>query len=253
MQLFVVVILLALLTPPANAKQAIEVWTYHLSPPYILGDRQGLSHDFIALLNRDARNDQRFQFELVELPRRRIDVRLARQRPGVLLWSTPSFFTAAQAKHASWSAPLLMDQQDFVSLPDAPFDYSSPESLHGLRLGGVLGHRYQELEDDIASGRIGRQDVHFDHQNIEKLLSGRIDTLLIPRSTLLYYCKQHDVGVLHVSQQPLYHFARHILTTDALSEAASRYLDDVLSTLPKDPEWQILLHRYGLMPMAPQL
>lgn len=252
MQPFVVVILLALLPMLASAKQPIEVWTYHLSPPYIVSDRQGLSHDFVALLNRDVRNDQRFHFELVELPRRRIDVRLARQRPGVLLWATPSFFSAAQTKHARWSAPLLIDQQDFVSLPDAPFDYRSPESLHGLKLGGILGHRYRGLEDDIIRGRIKRQDVHFDHQNVEKLLSGRIDTLLIPRSTLLYYRKHHDVGVLHVSEQPLYQFQRHILTTDALGKAASDYLDDVLETLPKDPEWQILLHRYGLVPMAPQ-
>lgn len=251
MQRFVQVILLVLLPLLSSAEQRVEVWTYHLSPPFLLGDNQGLSNDFVELLNQDARNARRFHFVLVELPRKRIDERLAKRRPGVLLWATPSFFTAAQAKHATWSAPLLIDQQDFVSLPDAPFDYETPESLHELRLGGILGDRYLGLEDDIRKGNIQRQDVDFVYQNFDKLLSGRIDTLLVPRSTLLYYLKQHDIGDLYISAQPLYQFERHVLFTDALNKTITHYLTEVLDTLPHDPEWQILLHSYGLMPMAP--
>lgn len=250
MQRLVVVLVLALLPSIGTAQQRIEVWNYHFSPPFILGDGQGLSHAFVELLNRDPANRGRFRFELVELPRKRVDIRLARNRPGILLWATPSFFTAAQTANARWSEPLLIDQQVFVSLPDAPVEYEGPESLHGLVLGGVLGHRYQGLEEDIAKGAIERQNVHNDLQNLEKLLSGRINTLLIARSTLLHYRKEHNPGELYISSTPLYQFARHMLISDTLDEAVKDYLDQLLSILPANPEWQVLLFHYGLKPIA---
>ena len=243
-------LMLALLPLVSGAQQRVEVWTYHFSPPFILEDNQGLSHAFVDLLNNDPGNQNRFRFELVELPRKRLDVRLARRRPGILLWATPGFFTAAQTANGKWSPPLLIDQQDFVSLPDAPFEYENPESLHGLVLGGVLGHRYAGLEADIASGAIKRQDVESDLQNLEKLLSGRISTLLIPRSTLLHYRKERKLRDLYVSQTPLYQFSRHLFIADTLGKPVIEYLDQFLEVLPDNPEWQILLFHYGLRPIA---
>ena len=245
-----VLLLFALLSLYCGAQQRVEVWSYHLSPPFMLDDQQGLSHAFVDMLNKDPGNHDRFRFELVELPRKRVDERLAQRRPGVLLWATPSFFNPKQTAHGKWSQPLLIDQQDFVSLPDAPFDYEGPESLHGLVLGGVLGHRYRALEADIASGKIVRQDVRTDAQNIEKLLSGRINTLLIPRSTFLYYRKEQRLRDLYISTTPLYQFARHVLINGALDEAVVRYLEEFLHVLPDNPEWQILLFQYGLKPIA---
>lgn len=250
MQRLVLVLMFLLLPPVCRAQQRIEVWTYHFSPPFILENSQGLSHAFVDLLNKDLGNHNRFRFELVELPRKRVDMRLVRKRPGILLWATPSFFTAVQTANGKWSQPLLIDQQDFVSLPDAPFEYEGPESLHGLVLGGVLGHRYGELEEDIASGAITRQNVQTDEQNIQKLLSGRINTLLIPRSTLLYYRKEQQLRDLYVSAVPLYQFARHLFINGAPGKAVIDYLDGFLATLPDNPEWQILLFKYGLHPIA---
>jgi len=250
MQRLVLVLMLVLLPSICTAQQRVEVWNYHASPPFILDDAQGLSQAFVDLLNQDPANRDRFLFELVELPRKRVDMRLAQNRPGILLWATPSFFTAAQTANAKWSEPLLIDQQVFVSQPAAPFEYEGPSSLHGLILGGVLGHRYEGLEEDIAKGAIERQDVHSDLQNIQKLLSGRINTLLIPHSTLLYYCKEQNLNDLYIAATPLYRFARHMLISNTLDGAVIGFLDEFLSALPKNPEWQILLFHYGLKPIA---
>ncbi len=81
-------------------------------------------------------------------------------------------------------------------------------------------------------------------------MSGRIDTLLISRSTLLYHLKSAQKRDLYVSDTPLYEFARHLLVTDALGEAVSAYLAELTEALPGNPEWQILLFRYGLEPIA---
>lgn len=250
MQRLVLLLMLVLLPLICAAQKRVEVWTYHFSPPFMLDGEPGLSQAFVKLLNEDPRNAGRFRFELLELPRKRVDRRLAEDRPGVLLWATPAFFKPTQKAKGRWSQPLLLDQQDFVSLPDMPFEYEDPESLHGLLLGGVLGHRYPDLEKDIASGVIKRQDVRTDLQNIKKLLSGRINTLLIARSTLLYYRKQHKLGDLYVSAVPLYQFARQLLMTDTLGKSVTGFLDEFLATLPDNPEWQILLFHYGLKPIA---
>ncbi|GAB6389382.1 substrate-binding periplasmic protein [Stutzerimonas marianensis] len=246
----VLVLALGLLPLFGAAEQRIEVWTYHLSAPFILEDEQGLSHAFVDLLNKDPANAGRFRFELVELPRKRVDARLVKGRPGILLWATPGFFTETQTARASWSEPLLADQQEFVSLPDTAFDYEGVESLQGMILGGVLGHRYAGIEDAVARGSVIRQDVRSDLQNLKKLLSGRIHTLLIARSSLLYYRKQHELGRLHVSATPLYEFSRHLLMTETLDRAVKDYLRGFVSALPNNPQWQILVFHYGLSPMA---
>lgn len=250
MRRLALLLMLALLPLICSAQQKVEVWTYHISPPFILDDSQGLSHDFVRLLNSDPANRGRFKFELTRLTRDRAGLELERKRPGVLLWATPSSFTAAQANNGRWSRPLLMEQQVFVSLPDAPFDYEDPQTLHGLILGGVAGQRYTALNKDIQNGKIQRRDVETDMENFNELMAGRIDTLLISRSTLLYYLKNAQYKNLYVSDTPLYRYARHLLVTDALDEAVGSFLADFIEALPSNPEWQILLFRYGLNPMA---
>ncbi|MBF6622380.1 MAG: PAAT family amino acid ABC transporter substrate-binding protein [Pseudomonas stutzeri] len=250
MQRLLRVLVLSLLPLACMAQQPVEVWTYHLSPPFKVDASRGLSQEFVDLLNHDPANAGRFRFELVELPRKRLDMRLANHSPGILLWATPQFFSAALTAKATWTQALLLDQQSFVSLPDTAFEYERPQSLKGLILGGVLGYRYEGLEKQIASGAIRRQDAQTDLQNLQKLLSGRIDTLLIAHSTLLYYHQSEKLGDLYISEKPLYQFTRHLLITNNLGDAVTGFLDDFLTTLPGNPHWQIILSHYGLQSMV---
>lgn len=250
MQRLLLVLVLSLLPLPGHAQQPVEVWTYHLSAPFRLDASQGLSQDFVALLNSDPANAGRFRFHLVELPRKRLDLHLERGSPGILLWATPRFFRPQLTANATWTQPLLHDQQHFVSLPDTAFEYEGPRSLKGLTLGGVLGYRYEGLDQAIARGTVRRQDVLSDLQNLQKLLSGRIHTVLIANSTLLYYRQSEKLGDLYISEKPLYQFTRNLLITNNLGEAATDYLDGFLTALPDNPHWQIILNHYGLQSMA---
>ena len=242
----ILLLLLGLLPALCVAQQRVEVWSYHLSPPFTLEDRQGLSAAFVELLNEEPANDRRFHFELIELPRKRLDMRLADNRPGVLLWVAPRFLSHAQTARGRWSRPLLDDQQVVISRSRQPIDYEGPQSLHGLAFGGLLGHLYAGLDADVASGRIRREDVASDLQNIEKVGSGRVDAALVPRSTLLYYRKAKRFDGLYVAPTPLYSFHRHLLMTSSLGGPATEYVLRVVETLPHNPRWLALLERYGL-------
>jgi len=228
------------------AQQRVETWSYNLSPPFSLQGQQGLSAAFVELLNNEPANNRRFRFELVELPRKRLDLRLADNRPGVLLWVAPRFLSHAQTAQGRWSRPLLDDQQVVISSNRQPIDYEGPESLHGLAFGGLLGHLYAGLDADVASGRIRREDVTSDLQNLEKVSSGRVDAALVPRSTLLYYRKAKRFDGLYVAPTPLYSFRRHLLMTSSLSGPATEYVLRVVETLPHSPRWLALIERYGL-------
>lgn len=246
----ILLLLLGLLPAWCIAEQRIEVWSYHLSPPFTLPGKQGLSAAFVDLLNEAPANGGRFRFELVELPRKRLDLRLANDEPGVLLWVAPRFLGAELTARGRWTRPLLDDQQDVISHRSEPVDFQGAESLHGLAIGGLLGHLYAGLEVDIAAGRIHREDVASDLQNLEKVSSRRIDAVLVPHSALLYYRTTGRFEDLHAAPTALYRFRRHLLLTSSLGEPASDYVHDLVATLPANPRWLALLEQYGLQSLA---
>lgn len=246
-------LLLLLLLSPLSvlAVERVAVWAYQPSPPFASEHSRGLSEALVQLLNEHSTNQKRFDFQLTQLPRKRLDARLADNEPGVLLWATPEFFPARLTAGAHWTLPLLCDTQDFVSRSAAPFDYDGPQSLHGRRLGGILGHRYTALEEDIGQGLIHREDVHSDLQNLNKLLSERIDVALMPRSAWLFYSvTEVSQAQLYVSPSPLYVFDRHLLTTASLGPEATQFIQQLVTDLPRSALWQQLLRRYGLQQMS---
>jgi polar amino acid transport system substrate-binding protein len=246
----ILLLMLGLLPLCGLAQKRVEVWSYHTSPPFTLEAGQGLSAAFVQLLNEEPANRRRFHFELLELPRKRVDIRLADNRPGVLLWVAPRFLDPTHSARARWTRPLLSDQQDVISHKQKPIDYYDSESLHGLAFGGLLGHLYAGLDGDVALGRVRREDVATNVQNLEKLSARRIDAVLVPHSTLLYYRKAGRFDELYVSPQALYAFRRHVLTTPSLDSAASDYVRRIVEKLPENPRWHALLDHYGLESLA---
>lgn len=243
--------LLICFSAPALAAEPVAVWAYQPSPPFASGQGRGLSEALVELLNEHPSNQDRSEFRLSQLPRKRLDARLAANEPGILLWATPEFFPEHLTTGASWTPPLLCDIQDFVSRRDAPVDYDGPRSLHGKRLGGILGHRYRELQPDIDKGLIRREDVHSDLQNLNKLLSGRIDVVLMPRSSRLFYSlTETSADQLYVSPKPLYVFDRHLLMTASLPAETTQFMQQMIADLPHSARWLKLLRRYGLHEMS---
>ncbi|MET1079070.1 MAG: PAAT family amino acid ABC transporter substrate-binding protein [Pseudomonas sp.] len=240
---------LAFTALPCAAAQEVTAWTYHQMPPLLvdLDNRQGLSFDLLELLNDHPDNRQRYHFSLLYLPRKRLDMTLVGPSSGLVLWASPDFFPDTPAPLYHWLPSLLTDQQDFLSRVDRPFDYQGPDSLRGHTLGGVLGHRYQGLQTVIENGAVQREDVALDQQNLEKLLSRRLDLILIPHSTVLFYNRQQDLsGRLYFSPAPLNRFNRQMLLKYPADPELGDFLEKAIRALPQDPKWLALLKHYGL-------
>ncbi|MBK3866963.1 PAAT family amino acid ABC transporter substrate-binding protein [Pseudomonas stutzeri] len=235
----------------ALAAEPVAVWNYQPSPPFASEQTQGLSEALVQLLNEHPTNQGRYDFQLSQLPRKRLDARLAANEPGVLLWASPEFFPQRLTARASWTHPLLCDIEDVVSRRADPVDYEGPDSLHGMRVGGILGYRYNNLQGDIDKGLIQREDVHNDLQNLNKLLAKRVDVVLIARSARLFYSlTEIPDAPLHVSPAPLYVFDRHLLMTGSLPAEAKQFMQQLIADLPYSARWQTLLRRYGLHEMS---
>lgn len=191
----------------------IHFWSYYNFPPFIqsLNPGQGLSFEFAELLSNPHKKS--FNYAVEWVPRKRIDRMLEKKNEGIILWVNPVFFDDIKREKYFWTEPLLRDQQDFISLPAVSYEFDgSPDSLKGLLLGGIYGHRYFGIQAAIDAGEIQRHDVTSELQNIKKVLSGRIDVTTLPHSTMKFYEQKLKLtGKIHYSKKPLNTYSRHIL------------------------------------------
>jgi len=233
--------------PLSNAKESIVAWTYYNFPPFIISeaDKKGLSYDFVALLNQHEKSG--YTFKLKYVPRKRLNKFLETGRKGIVLWVSPIFFTDTSQTKYLWTTPILSDQQDLISLKSKPVIYDgTPRSLKGYTIGGVLGHRYKDIEEAIKTGVLIRENVIREKQNIDKLLAKRIDAFLIPNTSMAYYSNEMKLeNKIYYSPTPLSQYNRHIMVQKGMS-GVHQTLNTIIKTLPDNVRWEVLGEQYGL-------
>ncbi len=237
-----------LLSGPLLAKEKVTVWSYYEFPPFVtsLLGKQGLSFDFVEMLNLFENNNQ-YEFELKIVPRKRLDNYLANGNAGIVLWVSPIFFDDVNKTRYSWTQAVLEDEQSFISRASDPFIFNGAKSLikPGFVLGGVRGHVYKGIQKEIDNGLIKRNDVNREKQNIGMLLSDRVNTFLIPYTAMKYYEKTMKLsGKIYYSPQPLNAYTRNILVNH--NDTVFKFLSDTVGELPRNEYWKVLLHQYNL-------
>lgn len=238
----------------AKGKEVVTLWSYYDYPPFVISmaDQRGLNFDFVEMLNLFEEGSP-YHYELKMVPRKRLDSNLKQNQKGAVLWVNPIFFSDVNQEKYDWTHRVLEDEQSFISRSKTPFIYTGPESLMtpGFVLGGIRGHLYGGIQDLIDKGKIVRKDVNNAKQNIGMLLKDRINTFLIPLSSMKYYEK--DMKLTHkiyYSPKPLKSYTRHILVNH--DEQVFNALSKVVNKLDKDEYWKTLLDQYGLqVPTTP--
>jgi polar amino acid transport system substrate-binding protein len=81
-----------------------------------------------------------------------------------------------------------------LSRKNAPFAYSTPESLFGKRVGTVLGFVYPALEPYFAKKQITRVDVASEKSLLAMLNLHRVDVVLINELSALWHINSENWG-----------------------------------------------------------
>jgi len=235
----------AALANPPDVPVEIQIYDYHLKPPFLLDAEagQGLDVDIAAWLNRKPGP---FRFKVVYMPRNRLNAMIeAGHLDGLIIGVDTLWFHDTPEQAFLWSPPYMRDADVVVSPRDRPVAYAGPDSLRGLRIGFPSGFYYFGISELADRGLLAREDSTTEESNLQKLELGRIDATIVSRSTLDYLCRTHSGWArgFFVAREPEEAFQRRFLVPRSLPKVHA-WLGKVLHGLEKDPQWRTVLGRY---------
>lgn len=242
--LLIMLSLILSFTASALDNKVIKAWTYYRFPPFITGDNQGLTYDFVKLLNEEAKG--KYKFEVVIYPRKRLDENLDKGNQGIVLFVHWSWMKDKEKTKYLWGPSIMSDRNEIVSLVNNSVEYNgSAESLYGMSFGGILGRQYVGLMQAIKKGQITRTDARSEEQNIQRLLNNNIDVTTMPRSMLNYFIQEMELEEkLYKSSIPMSEYTRHILVTKELNQV-HYFLVSFVENLKNNPQWNDISKKYG--------
>lgn len=225
---------------------AIPVWTYHAYPPFIVDQKneKGLTYDLARFLTN--RSGGRFHFEVVALPRLRVDNHLSQGDSGVVFWVNNAWFGDPNRKKYLWTDTIMRDSNSVISPVNSPVEYLEPNSLNGLNLVGVRGHHYKYIDDLVTQKMINRLDVGSEDAAINFVANGRADVSILARSFAGYYSNINDItNRIYFSDNPHSRYERYILIQPQLIPVME-YLRTELADFKNNVDWLDILKEYSL-------
>jgi len=221
-----------------TATKKITLYSHYDTPPFVTGIKDGLTYELANKLNKIAKG--LYHFKVGILPRKRLDNLLeSHDWHGVVPWVNPAWFNDESKTRFLWTKPMMLDANLVISHKSKPIHYQGPASLNNLHLGGILGHRYKEIESLLKAGKIHREDVVSEFQNIEKLLIKRIDVMFISKSSLNFYLNEYPEfkQQIFIAKQERGRFNRHFLLP-LEAEQLTRFLNQAIPELSQLSAWQ---------------
>lgn len=234
--------LLVLLSGAAQA-QVVSVFTSATVAPLVLGDGRGVYPDLVAYLNQ--RRPGGLSFKLRYVPRKRLQVLLeAGKVDGLVIGMMPEWFGDARQKKYLWSAPFSSDGHVLVSRTSRPLGPEAPAALVGTSVGVTSGYVYPELDSWLRKSRLLRVEGISDEKNLDKLLLGEIDCVIVAESVARYFIRVQQIAArLHVVRLPGAATQRRVLAPHS-QRAVFEQVAPVLNKLRDDPAWRASAARY---------
>lgn len=182
----------ALLFAVAARAEVVNVYTSANFAPLMLGHGGGLYPDLIAHLNKHSGS---LQYKLFYLPRKRLQVKLEDgSLDGIVIGMMPEWLDDPDQSKYKWTAPFATDRFALVSLASKPIDPGRSAILAPGTIGVTTGYVYPGLDSWFARAGLKRTGSVSDEKNIEKLLLGRVDCVLVAESMARYFVRRHHQG-----------------------------------------------------------
>ncbi|BBN81247.1 hypothetical protein PA25_12320 [Pseudoalteromonas sp. A25] len=236
----ITVISLLFITSLSYAKQQVNIYAYHLKPPYLIDveEEEGLYFDLTGLLNQ-------FQttvvFKLEYMPRKRLNRDIEQNTlDGLIIGVSPVWFRDRQQTKFAWSLPFMNDRDEFVSHVKTPFEFENPISLYSKTIGGVRGYYYFQVAPVITLEKATLVETGTELQLLEMVVKQRLDVAVISRATADYLVSQqpHWKNDIYYSKQPHESYMRAIV-----AEKKMQPVIDNINKLLIDHEFQQALQK----------
>ncbi|RSZ56062.1 transporter substrate-binding domain-containing protein [Massilia atriviolacea] len=236
-------VLCALLLSTGAPAQVVTVYTSASFAPLMLDDGRGMYPDLIAYLNQ--RKPGKLTFRLRYMPRKRLQVKLEDGSiDGIVIGMMPEWFDDVEQKKYLWSAPFATDGYVLASLAAKPVSPDAPASLVGASVGVTHGYAYPRIDAWLSASRMVRSEGPSDEKNLEKLLLGRVDCVIVAESMAHYFVRTHGMSSrLHLAPLASPPTERRMLAPR--SQAATfDQIAPILRKLKDDPAWQRIAASY---------
>jgi polar amino acid transport system substrate-binding protein len=237
-----VIVVVWLFAGPCKA-EVITVYTSANFAPLVINEQQGLYPELIKHLNRLKLGS--LTFKLAYLPRKRLQVKLEEgSLDGVIIGMMPQWFDdSAQTKYL-WTQSFGSDNFILVSNNHRPVNPDLPATLAGATIGLTLGYVYPGIDQWIATHGLVRNDALSEEKNIDKLLLGRVDCIIVSQTVIKYYIKIHGWrSKFQFGQVPGQVTERRFLVPHAYRHVHEK-LAPAIRQLDADPAWQQIAEKF---------
>jgi len=227
-----------------ETKTLVPVYVYHQQPPYIIHFEQqsGLYFDFVKRLNALSDN---YNFEVTFIPRKRVEYMLDNHSmDGILLGVNPKWFKDKNETKYLWSSVIFNDRDEIVSLKSNSVEFSGPESLAGMVIGGVRGFYYYGINELVLAKRAMRVDTVSEPDLFTMLIKQRVAVTIISRLTFDYMVKRNNwQNDFYLSSTPHDVFERRILIPKNMTSIYP-HLQLIISKVQQYEAWQKVIASY---------
>lgn len=227
----------ALLVAGTARAKVVNVYTSANFAPLMLADGRGVYPDLVAWLNRQKLGDLTFQLRF--LPRKRLQVKLEEGTlDGIVIGMMPEWLADKDEKRYLWTVPFASDRFALVSLSSRPLDPDLAATLSGRSVGTTMGYVYPGLDSWFVHARLQRSGGVSDEKNIEKLLLGRVDSVIVAESMARYFIRAQNLGArLRVHPMPGPATERRFLVQHRDAGVYAQ-IAPAIKKLKADPDWQ---------------
>jgi len=210
--------------------------------PFICDKNHGLSLDLAAYLTKKSNGS--YCFEHFPLPRNRLDKLVEKGAPGIVAWSSPVWHGDMDGTKYLWTPGYFEDSNSILSNSEQAFEYTTPHSFAGLKVGGLLGYFYDQIDELAGKGVFNRVDVYDVKSNFKRLLSKRIDVAIVSESTTRYLISRQGLkDQIHFSTKPHSEYSYQMMVMDHNQEIG-HFLSKIAIKMPSDSEWHAIFEKY---------
>lgn len=243
-------ILILFMSESALCSEVFYVMAEQNAPPYVFienGKKKGIDHDIITEAARRMGITVKIDF----VPWLRMCKSL---EIGTCDGGSALFHIKERESFAVYINPPIHYSSYVVFVRSGEeFEYSSPASLYGKRVGVTRGYRInKEFSEAATSGDINIEEVDNIPLNIQKMVSGRLDCMVSNRDATLIQLKKAGLSdkivplKIPVIEQRGLHLVLSRSSRYAKDHEFISRLESVLRAMKEDGTFQRIYSLYGL-------